>query len=56
MTKKNNVAVVDFKNPRDAQGNIVLHPSTQALADEIREKAYAAALEKILARAAESNW
>jgi hypothetical protein len=53
---QSNVAVVDFKNPRDANGNIVLHPSVKELAKEIEKKAYDEALAKIIARAQESNW
>lgn len=53
---QSNVAVVNFKQPRDADGNIILHPSVKALAKEIEDKAYADALAKIIAKAEESNW
>ncbi len=56
MTQKSKVAVVDFKNPRDAQGNIVLHPSIQARAKEIADQEYNAALKVILERAEKVIW
>lgn len=53
---QSNVAVVDFKQPRDADGNIILHPSVKELAKQIEDKAYSDALAKVIAKAEESNW
>lgn len=56
MKEKSKVAVVDFKNPRDAQGNIVLHPSIKDRAKEIADAEYNAALKKVLERAEKVIW
>ena len=52
----NKVAVVDFKNPRDADGKIILHPSVAQLAKEIEKDAYDKALADVIARAEKLNW
>uniref|UniRef100_A0AB39CDV3 Uncharacterized protein n=1 Tax=Pseudomonas phage HRDY3 TaxID=3236930 RepID=A0AB39CDV3_9VIRU len=54
--KSDNVAVVDFKNPRDEQGNIILHPDVKALAKKIEQEAYDKALAQVLERASKLNW
>jgi len=54
--KPSNVSVVDFKNPRDENGNIVLHPDVKTLAKKIEQDAYDRALAQVLARANKLNW
>lgn len=56
MTQKSKVAIVDFKNPRDAQGNIVTFLTTEERAAQIAAEAYEKALKQILARAATVYW
>nr|DAF93460.1 MAG TPA: hypothetical protein [Myoviridae sp. ctshb19] len=56
MAKNSNVSVVDFKHPRDAQGNIILHASVKELAKKIEQDAYDKALAQVLARAEKLNW
>lgn len=50
MTQKSKVAIVDFKNPRDAQGNIVTFLTVEERAEQIAAEAYEKALKQILAR------
>lgn len=54
--KKDNVVAVDFKNPRDENGNIILHPDVRALAKKIEQEAYDRALAQVLARAEKLDW
>lgn len=57
MTNKaSNVSVVDFKNPRDKDGNIILHPDVKTLAKKIEQDAYDRALKQVLDRAAKLDW
>jgi hypothetical protein len=56
MKEKSKVAVVDFKNPRDAQGNIVQFPTIEERAEQIAAEAYQKALKSVLARAAKVYW
>jgi ethanolamine utilization microcompartment shell protein EutL len=56
MKEKSNVAVVDFQNPRDAQGNIVLFLTTEERAKQIAAEAYEKALKNVLERAASVYW
>lgn len=56
MKEKSNVAVVDFSNPRDASGKVVLFLTTEERAQQIAAEAYDKALKQILARAAAVYW
>lgn len=56
MKEKSNVAIVDFKKPRDDQGKIVLHPSIKERAEEIAAEEYNKALREVLARAEKVIW
>lgn len=56
MKEKSNVAVVDFKNPRDAQGNIVQYLTVEDRAKQISAEAYEKALKNVLERAASVYW
>lgn len=56
MKQKSNVAVVDFKNPRDAQGNVVQFLTTEERAKQIAAEAYEKALQRVLERARSVYW
>lgn len=50
------VVAVDFKNPRDENGNVVVYPSHTALAAMDRKRLYDEALAVILERAKSLDW
>jgi len=54
--RKDCVAVVDFKNPRDGKGNVVFFLTTDELAKKIAAEAYDKALKQVLERAEKLDW
>jgi hypothetical protein len=56
MKANSNVAVVDFKNPRDSKGKVVTFLTTEERARQIAADAYDKALKQVLARAAAVYW
>ena len=50
------VVAVDFKNPRDENGNVVVYPSHSKLAQLDKQRLYDEALAVVLERAKSLDW